>query len=335
MAKFSIIGGGSWGTAIAQLLARNNHQVLIYVRGQKVRESINQENLNKRYFPEFKLDQKIKATDDLEETVNFSKVIILSVPTPVTREIMSLIKPYLTSSEILISTAKGIEEGSFLRNSEIIKEFCDNSILVVSSPTHAEEVIRGLPSAAVIASENEKLAGKVQEQFMSPDFRFYINTDIVGVELGGAMKNIMAVASGISDGLDYGDNSRAALITRGLRELTRFGVKLGGRPLTFSGLAGMGDLVVTCTSMHSRNRRFGIKIGEGETFADALQMIGQVVEGVKTTKAVFQLIHQGNLNLELPITEQVYRVLFQDKEPLAAVNDLMLRDPKQEIVKLF
>ncbi len=331
--KFSVIGGGSWGTALAQLLGRNNYQVLVYVRDKEIKKGINNNNINKKYFPDIKLVENIKATNDIEKVVNYSPIIILSVPTQVTRKIMKKIMDYITKDTIIVSTAKGIEEGTYLSNREIIKEYGVNNVTVLSGPTHSEEVIRGIPSAAVIASENKKLATKIQDLFMSSDFRFYVNSDVVGVEIAGAVKNIIALAAGAADGLGYGDNSKAALITRGLREISRFGKLLGGDPLTFSGLAGMGDLVVTCTSMHSRNRRFGIKIGEGMSFNRALESMNQIVEGVTSTRAIHEWVKKENFQVELPITEQVYKVLFNNKNPQEAVKDLMLRDPKIEMLR--
>jgi glycerol-3-phosphate dehydrogenase (NAD(P)+) len=247
---------------------------------------------------------------------------------------MKKIAPNISSEQIIISTAKGLEEETHLRNSEIIKKFCSARIAVLSGPTHSEEVIKGLPTAAVIASGDKEVAENIQELFMSSSFRFYTNSDVVGVELGGAVKNIIAVATGIGDGLGYGDNSRAALLTRGLTEMSRLGIYLGGKSLTFSGLAGMGDLVVTCNSMHSRNRRFGINIGKGMSVKEALAGVEQVVEGVKTTRSIYSWICEGDIEIELPITSQVYQVLFKNKDPLAAVNDLMLRGPKHELEKV-
>jgi len=255
----------------------------------------------------------------------------LTIPTYATRTIMEQMKPYLKKEHILVSTAKGFEESSFLMNSEIIKEYTSNPVIVLSGPTHAEEVIKGLPSAVVVASDNLKMAQLIQDLMMSPYFRVYTNPDVVGVETGGAIKNVIAVASGITDGLGYGDNSRAALITRGLHEMSRLGQKLGGKLLTFAGLAGMGDLVVTCTSMYSRNRRLGIKIGQGLKLNEALKEINQAVEGVRTTRAIYNWCQNFAPELELPITNQTYQVLFNDKNPYQAVEDLMLRGPKHEI----
>ncbi|MFW5787811.1 MAG: NAD(P)H-dependent glycerol-3-phosphate dehydrogenase [Halanaerobiales bacterium] len=327
----SIIGGGSWGTALASLLSKNKHQVLIYVRDSDLADSINNENINRRYFPDTKLSKLIRATTDLSKAVNYGDYIVMSVPTDATRMVMKKIEPLLSKDQIIISTAKGIEENSYLRNTEIIAQFCTNEIVALSGPTHAEEVIKELPSAAVIAGKNRKIAERVQDIFMSDTFRVYTNPDIKGVEMGGAVKNIIAVASGISDGLGYGDNSRAALITRGLTEISRLGTHLNCKILTFAGLSGMGDLVVTCTSMHSRNRRFGINIGKGLNFQEALDKVGQAVEGVKTTRAIYNWKKEENFDFDLPITTQIYKVLFKGKKPLQAVDDLMLRGPKNEM----
>ncbi len=332
--KISIIGGGSWGTALAQLLAKNNIRVLVYVRDQQVRDGINDDQINSKYFPDFILSDLIRGTNDLKEAVSFAPHLVLAVPTNVTRNIMKKISPYISSEQTIVSTAKGLEEKTHLRNSEIIKKNCSARVAVLSGPTHSEEVIKGLPTAAVIAADKKKVAENIQTLFMSSSFRSYTNSDVIGVELGGAVKNIIAVATGIGDGLGYGDNSRAALLTRGLTEMSRLGIYLGGRSLTFAGLAGMGDLVVTCNSMHSRNRRFGINIGKGMSFEEALDSIDQVVEGVKTTRSIYSWVCQGDIDIELPITRQVYQVLFKNKDPLKAVDDLMLRGPKYELEKV-
>lgn len=329
--RVSIIGGGSWGTAIAQLLARNRHQPLIYLRDREVQDNINNNHINQKYFPGHRLPTSIKATLELKEAISFASIIILAVPTHATREIMEKMSPLLKEKQVIISTAKGFEEGSHLRNSEIIREYTNLPVAVLSGPTHAEEVIKDLPTAVVVAAEERVLANRIQDLLMSPVFRVYTNPDLVGVEIGGAIKNIIALAAGIADGLGYGDNSRAALITRGLHEMSRLGVYFGGRLLTFAGLTGMGDLVVTCTSRHSRNRRLGIMIGKGYKLEEALREINQVVEGVRTAKAVYEWYQQESFDFDLPITSQIYQVLFNNKDPLQAVDDLMLRGPKHEI----
>jgi len=329
--KVSIIGGGSWGTAIAQVIANNGYPVLIYVRNSKQRESINNNNLNKKYFPDFKLSKHIKASNSLEEVSKFGNVVIMAVPTHASREILEKIKGMINDNQIIVSTAKGIEEKTYNRNSQIIREYLDNPLIVLSGPTHAEEVIKSLPTAVVAASKDKKCAESIQEIMMSSKFRVYTNPDIVSVEIGGAIKNIIAIAAGIADGLGYGDNTKAALVTRGLHEMSRLGVTMGGKLLTFAGLTGMGDLVVTCASMHSRNRRLGIKIGQGLSLDEALYEIRQTVEGVRTTRALYDWFRSGEYEFDIPITKQIYKVLFNDKNPLKAVDDLMLRGPKHEI----
>jgi len=329
--KIAVIGGGSWGTALANILAHNGNDVKIYCRDKKQVEVINHYHINKKYFPEKKLKNTLQATNDLESAVLFADTVIMSVPTQVTRNVMKDISNYLNGSEIFISTAKGIEEETYMVNSDIIKNFGLDKVAVLSGPTHAEEVINELPTAIVTASPDQKLAEYVQDLFMAPSFRVYTNPDMIGVELGGAVKNIIAVASGICDGLDFGDNTRAALITRGLMEMSRLGVSQGGRPMTFAGLAGMGDLVVTCTSMHSRNRRFGIQVGKGLSLEEAKKEVKQVVEGVKTTAAITSWKKNNTFDFEMPITDEVYNVLFNDKDPYLAVEDLMLRGPKHEM----
>lgn len=329
--KITIIGGGSWGTAIAQIFANNGHEVLIYVRNQGLKNDINELNINSRYFPEIKLSENIRATDCLEEASTYGDILVLAVPTHVNREILEEIRGNVRKEQIIVSTAKGMEEETFLRNSQIIKEYLDNPIVVLSGPSHAEEVMWGLPTTVVAASKDKKVAQLIQKSMMSSKFRVYTNPDIIGVEIGGAIKNIIAIAAGISDGLGYGDNTKAALITRGLYEMSKIGAAMGGKLLTFAGLSGMGDLVVTCTSEYSRNRNFGVKIGEGHTLAEALKEIGQTVEGVRSTKAFYRWYQKGNFDFEIPITSQIYKVLFEEKDALQAVEDLMLRCPKQEI----
>ncbi|MFW5985303.1 MAG: NAD(P)H-dependent glycerol-3-phosphate dehydrogenase [Halanaerobiaceae bacterium] len=331
MARIGIVGGGSWGTALAETLARCGHQSNIYVRREKLAREINNNNINHDYFPEYKLSAQIQATNSLQQAVEYGSYIMLAVPTHVLRETADKISQYHIQDKIIISTAKGIEEKSFMRNSEIISGLGFENIVVLSGPTHAEEVIEGNPSAAVVAAEEIKQAQEVQQLLMSKTFRIYTSTDLCGVELAGAVKNIIAIAAGIAAGLGYGDNTRAALVTRGLAEIRRLGSRLGGKSRTFSGLAGLGDLVVTCGSQHSRNFRFGYHIGQGLNSQQAREKIGQVVEGIKTTAAVYNMVQQKSFNIELPITKQIYMVLFDHKSPLQAVDELMLRDPKREL----
>jgi len=333
--KISILGGGSWGTAIAQAVADNGYQVLLYVRNINQKDSINKNNKNNNYFPEFKLSRKIKASDSLKEVVRYGEAVFLAVPTQANREILENIGAMIGKKQIVVSTAKGIEGKTYKRNSEIIEEYLNNPVVVLSGPSHAEEVISALPTTAVAASKNKKAAELIQKIMMSAKFRVYTNPDIAGVEIGGAIKNIIAIAAGISDGLGFGDNTKAALITRGLHEMSRLGVSMGGQLLTFAGLSGMGDLVVTCTSIHSRNWRLGIKIGEGLSLEESLKEVKQTVEGVSTTRALYEWYQKGSYDFDIPITKQIYQVLFDGKDPLQGVEDLMLRGPKHEIEEVI
>lgn len=329
--KIAVIGAGSWGTALANLLAENDHKVKIYARDKSVVNSINKNHINNKYFPDYSLNKNIKADNDLESTLFKADVVVISVPTQALKIIINEIKKYIAKKTLIVSTAKGIDEKSFKTNSELIKEAGFTKVVVLSGPTHAEEVMEKLPTAIVSASESKAAAEKIQDLFMSKYFRVYTNPDIKGVELGGALKNVIAVAGGICDGLDFGDNTRAALITRGLNEMSRFVDYHGAKNLTLAGLSGMGDLVVTCTSMHSRNRRFGIEIGKGKNIAEAKAEVKQVVEGVKTARAIYKWLKSNKINLEMPITTQVYKVLFENKNPSQAVEELMLRNKKHEM----
>lgn len=329
--KISVIGAGSWGTALANLLAENGNQVKIYARDVEVVDSINNQNLNKKYFPEHKLNNNLTAYNKLPECLENAELVVISVPTSAVQEVLNNSKNLISQDTIIVSTAKGIDEKSFKTNSEMIKELGFNNVVVLSGPTHAEEVMQKLPTAIVSAAKNKKDAEKVQDLFMSKYFRVYTNPDVKGVELGGALKNVIAVASGICDGLNYGDNTRAALITRALNEMSHFINYHGAKTMTLSGLSGMGDLVVTCTSMHSRNRRFGIEIGKGKTLTEAKNKVKQVVEGVKTAKAIYKWLNYKNRELEMPITKEVYQVLFEGKDPEQAVEELMLRTKKHEM----
>jgi len=329
--NIAVIGSGSWGTALANLLSENGNQVKIYARDVEVVNSINKENLNNKYFPEHKLNNNLTAYNNLNDCLINTDVVVISVPTSAVKEVLKNSKDLISQDTIIVSTAKGIDESSFKTNSEMIKELGFNNVVVLSGPTHAEEVMEKLPTAIVSAAKSKKAAEKVQDLFMSKYFRVYTNPDVKGVELGGALKNVIAVASGICDGLNYGDNTRAALITRALNEMSHFVNYHGAKTMTLAGLSGMGDLVVTCTSMHSRNRRFGIEIGKGKTLAEAKDKVKQVVEGVKTAKAIYKWLNSKDRELEMPITKEVYQVLFEGKDPEQAVEELMLRTKKHEM----
>jgi len=331
--KISVIGGGSWGTALAYVASSNIDEVLIYARNKDVVNSINQDSVNSHYFKDIKLRSNIKATNDINKAVEFSENIILSVPTSATRQIMKDIKNKLTKNHTIISTAKGLEVDTFETNSEIIRDFFTGDIAVLSGPTHAEEVIKEIPTAIVVAAQNKDVAKKIQKLLMTSRFRIYTIQDVKGVEIAGAVKNIIALASGVTDGIGYGDNTKAALITRGLAEIVKFGLYLNTNRETYNGLAGLGDLVVTCNSNHSRNRRFGIEIGKGKSFKEAEEIVKQVVEGAQTVKAVYKFLQEQN-DIEMPITEEVYKVLYEEKDPHTALDDLMLREAKNEFYYL-
>lgn len=329
--KITVLGAGSWGTVLANLLAENGEKVKIYARDRDVVDSINQQQRNSKYFPEYKLNNNLTASNNLEKSLEDVDVVVISVPTQALKSVLSQIDDLIPVETMIVSTAKGIDENSFKTNSQMIREAGFDKVVVLSGPTHAEEVMEKLPTAIVSAAKSKKAAEKIQDLFMSEYFRVYTNPDLKGVELGGALKNVIAVASGICDGLNFGDNTRAALITRGLNEMSHFVNYHGAKNLTLVGLSGMGDLVVTCTSMHSRNRRFGIEIGKGKTLLEANEEVNQVVEGVKTARAIYRWLNSEEVDLEMPITRQVYQVLFEAKDPSQAVEELMLRSKKHEM----
>jgi len=331
MKKIAVLGAGGWGTALTKLLAEKGEEVTFWGRNPEVTALISKEGENKKYLPGVKLPPTIKFTSSLEEALFSAAIVVFAVPSQGVRSLALELKPYL-GDKLIISAAKGFELETNLLPTEIIKEeladFLKREPVILAGPSHAEEVGRGLPTAVVAASKEKELALQVQDLFSTSFFRVYTNDDVKGVELGGALKNIIALATGISDGLGFGDNARAALITRGMVEIIRLGKALGGREKTFWGLTGMGDLVVTANSMHSRNRRAGIKIGQGLPLKKVLQEMQMVVEGVHTTKAAYELAL--NLKVEMPITSEVYQVLFGDKSPLQAVENLMQRKKVHE-----
>lgn len=334
MKKVAVVAGGSWGTALANQLALKGYQpIKVLVIEEKWLVEINEQHTNEDFLPGVTLEKAVVATMDWKEIAN-ANVIVLSVPSHVLRGVVRQIKELLGDNKpIFVSTVKGIEEGTHLRMSEVILaelgQNWEDRIAILTGPTHAEEVSRQIPTTCVVAAKKKHLAEEIQEMFMSSTFRVYINPDIVGVELGGALKNIIALAAGIADGLGYGDNTKAALITRGITEIARLGVVFGAHLMTFAGLTGLGDLVVTCASMHSRNRRFGILIGQGKSLEEATSQVKQVAEGVRTCKAVYDMV--SDMNIELPIISACYQVLFLDKKPVDAVNELMLRGKTHEI----
>jgi len=326
--KVSVLGAGSWGTALSLVLAQKNCKVVLWGRGEQHIHKIKATRENNKYLPGVKIPKTIALTHKLEEALCKSRYIVIVVPSHAVRDLCKKIKPFIKENSIVISATKGIETSTLKRMTEVIKEELDNSIdprniAVLSGPSHAEEVAKNLPTTVVAAASKKTVAEEVQDLFITERFRVYTNPDVIGVELGGALKNIIALGAGIADGLGFGDNTKAALMTRGIAEITRLGIAMGAEPMTFAGLAGVGDLIVTCTSKHSRNRRAGIKLGQGKTLEQVYEEIHMVVEGVRTTKAAYKL--QKKYNLEMPITTQTYKVLFENKPPLDAVNDLMTR----------
>ncbi len=329
MKKVAVIGSGSWGTALAVMLQKHGHDVVIWSRRQDAVEQMEKERENKEYLPGVLLPEGLKFTAEREEAVKKAEIIILSVPSKAVRQTANDFAPYLNANQVLVNVAKGLEESSLKRLSQVIQECVPQcQVCVLSGPSHAEEVAREIPTTCLIASENAEMAKMVQCEFMNPRFRLYTNTDMVGVEMGAALKNVMALAAGISDGLGFGDNTKAAIMTRGIAEMSRLGIEMGGKLETFAGLSGIGDLIVTCTSMHSRNRRAGILLGQGKTLAETLAEIKMVVEGVNTVQAAYTLAKEHNV--EMPITNAIYEVLFQGKNAEQAVLDLMSRDGKAE-----
>lgn len=329
MSKVAFVGGGSFGTALSVLLSNKGNKVTIYDRDEEVVKDINNNKNNKKYFEDgINIPESIVATNSLEEAVKNNEYVVLAVPSHVIRTMARAIKPFISKNAIVISIAKGIEEGTNKRLSVVIEEELHNDVVILSGPSHAEEVAKGLPTTIVVASKNMKAAEDVQDLFMTENFRVYVNSDIIGVEIGGAVKNIIALAAGICDGMGYGDNTKAALMTRGMKEISRAVVSLGGKEQTFYGLTGIGDLIVTCTSMHSRNRRAGILIGKGKTLNEAIKEIGMVVEGAKACKAFYDLKEKKGISM--PITDALYKALYESKNPLEAVKELMGRDKKYE-----
>lgn len=332
MTKITVFGMGSFGTALANVLAENGHTVLMWGKNEDSVKELNDHHQNKRYLKDVVLDSRIKATSDIKEAANFTDIYLMALPTKAMREVTSEIDSLIDSKKTFIHVAKGIENDTFKRVSEMIEDSIsedhNGGIGVLSGPSHAEEVVIKQPTTVAASSKDEKVSKLIQDLFMNDYLRVYTNNDLVGVELGGALKNIIAVASGIVAGMGYGDNAKAALMTRGLAEISRLGEKLGADPMTFLGLGGIGDLIVTCTSTHSRNYTLGFKLGQGQTMDEALNEMNMVVEGIYTTNSVYHLAKQQNV--DMPITNALYKVLFEDNLVKDSVKDLMGRDKKSE-----
>lgn len=329
MSKIAVIGAGSWGTALATVLSGKGYEVAIWTRNAEQTASMKEHRENIKYLPGTKFDDNITIVDEMKDAMEGAEAVMFSVPTQAFRGNFEKALPYLTDDMVIINVAKGIEQGSLMRVSEIAEELKPGvKYVMLSGPSHAEEVAEKLPTTVAVASEDAQVAAYVQDLFITDRFRTYINDDVVGVELGGALKNIIALGAGISDGMGFGDNAKAALMTRGIAEITRLGLALGAKQETFSGLTGVGDLIVTCTSMHSRNRRCGIMIGEGLSPKEATEKIGMVVESMFTTIAAYGLAQKAGV--EMPITEKIYEVINGEIDAREAVEILMGRERKHE-----
>ncbi|TSB46901.1 NAD(P)H-dependent glycerol-3-phosphate dehydrogenase [Alkalicoccobacillus porphyridii] len=333
MSNIAVIGSGSWGTALGMVLADNGHSVRMWARRAEQIEEINTHKTNKRYLPNILLPENIHGYTEVNEAIKDTDIVVLAVPVKAIREETKKLLKTATKPLTIIHVSKGIEPGTQKRVSEMIEEEAVGfttlkSVVALSGPSHAEEVSLRQPTTVTVSSLDSNAAMLAQDLFMNQSFRVYTHTDLVGVELGGALKNIIALVCGVTNGLGYGDNTKAAIMTRGLAEMTRIGVKLGADPLTFSGLSGLGDLIVTCTSVHSRNWRAGQMIGQGLSLDEVLEQMGMAVEGVRTTQAAYELakVHQ----VEMPITAAIYKVLFNGVKPQEAAEELMGRVKKHE-----
>ena len=328
--KIAVIGAGSFGTSLAMLLVSKGHDVSIWGR-KKSQMALMRDTLeNPHYLPGIKLPRELRIVDEMEDALKDAEIILFSVPAQQFRGVLNTAKDFMSGNEIIVNVAKGIEKGTLLRLSEVAKEIMPEvRYVTLSGPSHAEEVAKALPTTVAVAAEDEELAKMIQNVFNTDRFRVYTNDDIAGVELGGSLKNIIALGAGISDGMGFGDNAKAAMMTRGITEMSRLGIAMGAKPETFSGLTGLGDLIVTCTSMHSRNRRCGIMMGEGKTVEEAKEEIGMVVEGLSTAEAAGALAEK--YNIEMPITQCICLMIDGKITAIQAVEILMGRETKNEM----
>jgi len=330
--KISVLGAGGWGTTLAILLHYNGHNVTLWEYKKSYAKELIKRRINTDYLPSIKIPKEILITSDIEESTDDKNLIVLAVPSQFLRAVVKKINYQRIEDAILVSVSKGIEKNTLMTMSRMLKDvfshISENQIGVISGPSHAEEVSHRVPTAVVAASVDIETSKTIQAAFMTSYFRVYSSTDIYGVELGGAFKNIIAIGAGIIDGAGFGDNTKAAIMTRGVAEISRLGLAMGARMETFAGLSGMGDLIVTCMSRHSRNRYVGEQIGKGKKLKEVLQSMEQVAEGVETTRSAKQLA--SKVGIETPITNEVYKILFEDKDPVKATTDLMTRDMKTE-----
>ncbi|MBQ0058884.1 MAG: NAD(P)H-dependent glycerol-3-phosphate dehydrogenase [Lachnospiraceae bacterium] len=329
MARIGIVGAGSWGTALSHVLSDNGHELAVWSPDVNEIEMLSTKHMQTDKLPGVELDPTILYSTDISKVVPDKEVIVVAVPSPFVRSTAERMKPYVNDQQIIVTVAKGIEDETYKTMSQIIEDVLPaNATAALSGPSHAEEVGRRMPTTVVAAAASKELAEYVQSLFMNDYFRVYTSPDVLGVELGGALKNVIALAAGISDGLGFGDNGKAALMTRGIHEISNMALSLGAKDVTLSGLSGIGDLIVTCTSVHSRNRKAGYLMGQGMSMKDAMEEVHQVVEGVYAAKAAYHLSRR--CGVEMPIVEQINQVLFEDKDPRTAVGELMHRDRKAE-----
>lgn len=330
MSYIAVIGGGGWGTTLAYLLSNKGYDVSVWVYEEDLAEEMKRTRVNSLYLPEIKLPENIRISHRIDEVIDKTRYIVNAVPAQYTRSVFKQALSYISESDeaTIISVSKGIERGTLLTISSVLREVTGREVAVLSGPSFAREVIKNLPTAVTLATEDKNTGFILQEVFNTDNFRVYTHDDVLGVEVGGALKNVMAIASGISDSLGLGHNARAALITRGLVEMTRLGVAMGARERTFSGLSGLGDLVLTCTSPLSRNYTLGIKLGQGIKLEDILTQTKSVIEGVETAESAFEL--SKKYNMEMPIVEQVYKIIYEGKDPVLTVKDLMSRPLRAE-----
>jgi len=332
--EISVLGTGGWGTALSIVLHNKGHNVTLWGSTPDYVEHLKKHRENKKYLKGIEIPSDLKITSDIAEAQIETDLIVIAIPTPYVRKTIKPFKDHCLPGTPIVSVIKGIENETLMRGSEILRDVLgEQPIALLLGPSHAEEVARKLPTTVVIACNDIQVAKEIQDIFITERFRVYTNTDVIGVEIGTSVKNVIAIAAGICDGLGFGDNSKAALITRGLAEMTRLGVAMGGQRDTFSGLAGLGDLITTCVSPYGRNRLVGEQIAKGKKLSQILEEMDQVAEGILTTKSVCKLANK--YNVEMPITKEIYNVLFEDKDPIKAVNELMVREPKSEIEEIY